>query len=370
MSPRIGLVVAVLVAAGALEVAGRVWLPTQAHAPGFRGLGDHARLVATLEGNAWRIDDDTWDIPNRYDPDLGWTNAPGVWPHPEGFPETVNAQGWHDTRPYAQEAAPGVLRVGCFGDSFTYGSDARDGEAWPNQLHDRLAPRGMEALNLGVPGYGHDQISLLADRELGRWDLDVVVYGYTGADESRNLMTVYGWPKPRFEPVNDGALTLTHVPVPPLAELLAAYRARPRALDLLWIAREAFAPRPDPEAVDALAADLVRRFVATARAQGVPVLLVAVPGSGGEPGDIAGPTAPFEAVCADAIAPCLDPTPALRAAAARGVPIPGPLSHLSAEAYAILAEEIDAALQAHGLLPPAAPADLVPAGAPTPEPAP
>jgi hypothetical protein len=43
-----------------------------------------------------------------------------------------------------------VIRLACFGDSFTFGSETSDEGCWPAQIEERMP--SVEALNLGVAG--------------------------------------------------------------------------------------------------------------------------------------------------------------------------------------------------------------------------
>lgn len=96
-------------------------------------------------------------------PSRGWELEPGAsvhWVYPEGrgatreLEMTVPAHGWRG-EPFAALAAKGVTRIGCVGDSQTFGWGVADDETLPFQLERALtarAPAGeFEVLNLGVP---------------------------------------------------------------------------------------------------------------------------------------------------------------------------------------------------------------------------
>lgn len=69
----------------------------------------------------------------------------------------TNSRGLRD-REYALAKPPGTRRVLAFGDSFTFGSGVDDADRFTEVAERRLP--GVEILNMGVPGYGLDQILL------------------------------------------------------------------------------------------------------------------------------------------------------------------------------------------------------------------
>jgi hypothetical protein len=97
------------------------------------------------------------------------------------------------------------------GDSFVFGDEARDGETFPDFLQKKLGP-GYEVINMGVSGYGHDQMLLYLEGEALKYRPDVVILGFYGADIYRNTMAFRDFAKPRYE-LHEGELRLTGVPV-------------------------------------------------------------------------------------------------------------------------------------------------------------
>ena len=74
----------------------------------------------------------------------------------------INRNGWRD-RERDPGRRPGTTRVLALGDSFTFGAGVASGERFTDIAESRL--RDVEILNLGVPGYGLDQmlLALVAD---------------------------------------------------------------------------------------------------------------------------------------------------------------------------------------------------------------
>ncbi|MBN2054720.1 SGNH/GDSL hydrolase family protein, partial [bacterium] len=78
------------------------------------------------------------------------------------------------------EKPEGILRIGCFGDSFTYGYEVSGGNDFPSLLQGRLdatAAESTEVLNFGVPGYGFHEAYILWEALADRFQLDYVLLG-------------------------------------------------------------------------------------------------------------------------------------------------------------------------------------------------
>ena len=85
---------------------------------------------------------------------------------------TIDADGlrFSGERPVSSERP--ILTVG---DSYTYGDEVRDEEAWPAQLQRIM---GRPVLNGGVTGYGFDQTVLRAEQLVDRHNPSVVIVGF------------------------------------------------------------------------------------------------------------------------------------------------------------------------------------------------
>lgn len=103
-------------------------------------------------------------------PRLGWCPGPGGW-RTRG-PGTINPQGFRGRAETPARAAG--RRVVCLGDSFTFGDDVGDDDAWTS-IAERRA--GVPFVNAGVDAYGIDQMATLyTDQIAGKLDhTDVVV---------------------------------------------------------------------------------------------------------------------------------------------------------------------------------------------------
>jgi hypothetical protein len=145
-----------------------------------------------------------------------------------------NSRGLRGDREYAYEKPAGVRRLVVLGDSFTFGEGVSDDETYSHHL-ERLLP-GTEVLNLGVHGYGHDQMLLFLREEGLKYRPDVVLLGFLYDDMERNLLGFRDYAKPRFT-LADAGLVLGNVPVPAPEEMLRREPYRSKFLDLWTILR-------------------------------------------------------------------------------------------------------------------------------------
>ncbi len=168
-----------------------------------------------------------------YSPTLGWVLQPNLdeFMMAEEVLNT-NSHGLRATQEYAYEPGDSP-RVVVLGDSFTFGLDVSDDETYVAYL-DELLPE-WEALNLGVPGYGHDQMLIYLQEEGLNYRPNVVLVGFVHLDLYRNMMHFKNYAKPRFVLDNQGQLRLTHTPVPPPQEFLKYEFFRPKTLDMFYI---------------------------------------------------------------------------------------------------------------------------------------
>src|SRR5262245_33541155 len=92
------------------------------------------------------------------DPELGYVPRANL----------IHETGAHDSDGLRLTPLPagvnGRLRLLATGDSFAYGAEVEDSEAWPSYLQEML---GVRVLNGGVPGYGLDQTVLRTERLAG-----------------------------------------------------------------------------------------------------------------------------------------------------------------------------------------------------------
>ncbi len=134
---------------------------------------------------------------------LGWTLRPR-FRSPRSPEITVDAVG----RRRAPDRPPpesNAVRLAAFGDSFTFGGDVADRDAYPEAFA-RL-DQGIDVANYGVPAYGLDQAFLRYLKERRAARPQVVIIGYMSENICRNVgvfrpfynpKTVFPLAKPRY----------------------------------------------------------------------------------------------------------------------------------------------------------------------------
>jgi len=164
----------------------------------------------------------------RFDAELGWSYRPGS--RSEDGRESFNALGARGQREYAPAPAPGVTRIVCVGDSFTYGEQIADRETFQAMLERRDST--LEVLNFGVGGYGTDQALLRFRHVAPGLGGEVALLGILLENIGRNVNRYRPlWhpnsgatgAKPRFV-LRDGTLELVPLPFEERSQLLAAVR--------------------------------------------------------------------------------------------------------------------------------------------------
>lgn len=164
----------------------------------------------------------------------GWTLRARLEGVPfRGKTVSTNANGLRGSRDFGYEKPEGSTRLVVLGDSFTFGEEVGDHETFSHYLQERLP--NSEVLNLGVHGYGHDQMLIYLKEEGIKYHPDVVLLGFMPDDMERNVLSFRDYAKPRYA-VRDGRLTLVTGPVPRPEDTLAAEAWRSKFGDLLTMA--------------------------------------------------------------------------------------------------------------------------------------
>jgi hypothetical protein len=157
----------------------------------------------------------------KYDETLGWRLVPGrsgIFRKRE-FSARVEQteQGLRD-RPYPYERVDGLDRILVLGDSVVWCWGVEMSDCFTELMEERLPD--TEVIAAGVPGYGTAQEVLFYERDLAKFNPDLVLLVFVVNDPSENLAESI---RPSFK-LRDGELVLTNVPVPrrksPLKEWL------------------------------------------------------------------------------------------------------------------------------------------------------
>jgi GDSL-like Lipase/Acylhydrolase family len=162
---------------------------------------------------------------------LGWRYRPS---HVDSMNQT-NAAGLRSTHEYPTLPRRRGTRVAAFGDSFVYGNEVANRDAWPTLL-ERM-DSSLDVLNYGVGGYGTDQAFLRYRGEGSRLRPSVIIIGFV-PDDIRRVVNVYRRflsvreipiTKPRFVLDGTGRLVLRPNPVPD-SSALARFVEEPAAV--------------------------------------------------------------------------------------------------------------------------------------------
>jgi hypothetical protein len=210
-----------------------------------------------------------------FDPTKGWALRPGLRGarQPPFAPVSSNSRGVRGTAEHPPGRVPDRWRVVVLGDSFTFGEGVGDDETYPSRLQ-ALLGSDAEVINLGVHGYGHDQMLIRLREEGLRYAPDLVLLGFHADDAPRNELRFRDYAKPRFR-LRDGALTLEGSPVPPPRRVLVREFLRSHFLDLIVLATHR--REPDPRERRALLEALLDEMRRTSESAGARFALVDLP---------------------------------------------------------------------------------------------
>ncbi len=173
---------------------------------------------------------------DMYDPSKGWIPKPNLR-DVKAFDNKIlntNSKGFRGKKDFPYSKNKEKLRILILGDSFTFGDEVSDDETYAYYLQEMLPH--TEVINMGVHGYGHDQMLILFKEEGVKYQPDIVILGFLPLDMPRNLLTFRDFAKPRFV-LETGQLKLTGTPVPRPEDILQWDWTRPRILDLFSLIR-------------------------------------------------------------------------------------------------------------------------------------
>lgn len=267
--------------------------------------GTAAELLWTRKWLGWwatedkGVTSDHIEPSTLHDPLLGWVPQPGR--------NEVDARGVRGPHP---PRIPGGTRVVLVGDSFAWGSDVPAEASIGPRLESRRSD--VDVLNLGVYGYGHDQILLRTQRDAPALHPDVVVLVGIGDDLLRNAEDWFAYARPRF--AWDGTTLGQPATVPSPWEVVQRVSLRPRLVDALTIWREGGRDIPSGTAradLDALSAAILDAWAEAVRAMGATPVVVALPTSWLDParrkdGGVRDDRAFWQTWCATATHPCVE----------------------------------------------------------------
>ena len=137
-----------------------------------------ALRTATLPEGRIRQHVDTIGL--RFDPDLFWYHHELPIPH-----LGINEHGFRRAGAMTVKKPAGVTRVITLGDSQTMGAGVKPGQTY-SAVAERELGRGWEVLNGAVPGYRSLNVFRLLQREMLRFEPDIVVVDNMPFDSARD----------------------------------------------------------------------------------------------------------------------------------------------------------------------------------------
>jgi len=314
---------------------------------GFMVLAEGAARIVGVRDKARpaiiaRSVDDDIDFPfMRPDPELMWAPRPGFAGSFLDRPLQINSLGLRGPELQVPKAR-GRRRIGCFGDSITFGYGVGDAEAYPALLDTRLRPRGIEVVNAAVTGYTSHQVLVRLRRVAEVAELDAALF-------------LVGWNDQTRRPVDDR--TYAHrIRASRALEGLATHLQLYRALRNLYVSAVTQPPRQGATERVPLEhyRENLRRLVAHCRARHIAPAFVAFPRRRLPGAETV--TSPHEDVLRQVAGEASVPVLAIGALDARATEDNGELFidslHFSAAGHAYLAQQIAAQLPGAKVLPP------------------
>lgn len=140
---------------------------------------------------------------SQWDPDVGWTEIPNIRSVQRNLEYDmtirINSGGLRD-REFSFSRTPRTVRIGAFGDSFTFGEGVEAEQTWAKRVEQmfakdsslRAAGWRIEVLNFGIGKTGTSNQLAWYLKEGVHYGLDIVVLGFfVGNDFTDNVSGVY-----------------------------------------------------------------------------------------------------------------------------------------------------------------------------------
>lgn len=173
----------------------------------------------------YRISIDVYDSIN------GWSGKPNCLNTPySGGTFSSDAHGLRINPKHKVSEDSNTIRIMTVGDSFTFGEEESDENTYPAQLETRLS--NCKIYNIGVHGYGIDQMLLHMRQHINRVKPHVVVFSFIAEDVDRATSAFTNYIKPAFVP-NGKKWELRNYPVMPPDEVIRKYKFSSKLLMLV-----------------------------------------------------------------------------------------------------------------------------------------
>lgn len=167
-----------------------------------------------------------------YDPVTGWSLKPNLRDE-KVFENKIlnsNSKGMRGRKEFSYERNS-KARIIVLGDSFTFGDEVSDNETYPYYLQELLGS-GVEVINMGIRGYGLDQMLLRLEKEGIKYKPDIVLLGFSAFDMERNMLSFRDYAKPKFI-LKGNSLVQTIKNIPTVKQTVLSEIFRPHFLELM-----------------------------------------------------------------------------------------------------------------------------------------
>ncbi len=131
---------------------------------------------------------------SQWDKYVGFNNIPNI----EGYTERpefkmfvkINSHGLRD-REYPYQKPPNTVRIGVFGDSYTFGEGVQNDETYAKRLENMFRTNSdlkrlginVEVLNFGIGKTGTSHQLALYQKEGKKYNLDIVILGFLSRND-------------------------------------------------------------------------------------------------------------------------------------------------------------------------------------------
>ena len=146
-------------------------------------------------------------------PTRGWTPKPNLSVTIDNIKYTTNQQGHRALKDYKPN--PEQYTVLVVGDSYTFGNDTDDSFLWTNLL--QAKDRRLNIINLGVGGYGLDQIYITLKESIKTYQPDLVIAAFISDDLFRMRFDFRDYKKPILK-IKGDELIVKNTPIGSLEE--------------------------------------------------------------------------------------------------------------------------------------------------------
>ncbi|MCU0666913.1 MAG: SGNH/GDSL hydrolase family protein [Candidatus Omnitrophica bacterium] len=135
----------------------------------------------------------------RYDKDLGWVFKKSA--ELEGIKYSINKQGFRDPRDFEDKRTIKKNRIVILGDSFVFGLCVNEELSLPSLIQQKLGD-SYEVFNLGMSGYGIDQMYITYKKYAPVINPDIVILAFISDDIQRvteSYRNIEKFNKPSFD---------------------------------------------------------------------------------------------------------------------------------------------------------------------------